>query len=397
MEINEPINYNHLDTIVTLTSLVSQDLPRSGCILLEFPSSSNRNLAFVNDEKFVIYDFPPPSLFYNEYLLPLRACPVAGNKVPLLLNGNPSNALQQHWRRWVPGYVEPVLKSTSEVKNEKGPIVVSFPHQSIPAEKHAVDPYVHYWVLSKHCIPYMGTTCPKHMSLDEYTLPCMLKAAHGKGTKGTYRVDTQEEMNTLLKDMDANLKSAKTPVITEVIENITGNYCLQFYLFKSGEIHWLGVTTQIIGKDLIWGGGVVDWNEQVRLKKLLYKTIVPVKEYLHKQGYFGVVGIDILSSKDDQYVIDVNPRINGSTPQLLLAPTMAELGYNVSIYLTDGEFQITTANLLKRINNINNDGESRVIALSMADVDDHCLANLVVFGESEEATRKIHEFLKSAE
>lgn len=395
MEHIEPMSNEQSETIVTLTSLVSQDLPPGGSILLEFPSSSNRNLSFVNDEKFLIYDFPPPSSFYNEYLLPLRACPVAGNNVPILLNGHPSLALEEQWEKWVPGYVKPILKSTAEVNNEKGPIVVSFPHQNVPAGKHAVDPYVHYWLLSKQCIPYMGTTYPKHMSMDDYTLPCMVKAAHGKGTKGTYKVDTQTEMDNVLKDMDDNLKSAKAPVITEIIENITGNYCLQFYLFRTGDIHWLGVTTQIIGEGLIWGGGIVDWDEQARLKDLLYKTIIPVKEYLHKHGYFGIVGIDILTSKNEQFVIDVNPRINGTTPQLLLAPTMARLGYHVSIYLADGQFKTSSEALLKRINSINSEGEVRVVALSIADVNNLSIAHLAVFGKSEKATRKVYENLKS--
>lgn len=381
--------------MVTLTSLVSQDIPRGGSILLEFPSSSNTSLTFVNDEKFLIYDFPPPSSFYNEYLLPLRACPVAGDRVPLLLNGYPCQALKEHWQQWVPGYVEPLIKPTSGIENERGPIVVSFPHQLIPASKHAVDPYIHYWVLSKQCIPYMGTTYPKHMSIDNYTLPCMVKATHGKGTKGTYRVDTQQEMDSIIKDMEDNLKSAKAPVITEIIQDIIGNYCLQFYLFKSGEIHWLGVTTQIIGKGLVWGGGLVDWTEQARLKDLLYKAIVPVKEYLHKQGYFGVVGIDILTNKDDQFVIDVNPRMNGTTPQLLLAPTMAKLGYHASMYLADGSFQTSSDVLLRRVNDVNEEGEARVVVLSMADVNQRCVAHLAVFGHSEEMSRKIYEKLKT--
>jgi hypothetical protein len=380
-------------TMVTMTSLVSQDVP-SGAILLEFPSSSNKNLRFVNDEKFLIYDFPPPSAFYNEYLLPLRACPVAGNELPLLLNGYPSNALKNHWKQWVPGYVEPVIKPTSVIQ-ECGPIVVSFPHQQIPTSKHAVDPHVHYWVLSKRSIPHMGTSYPRYMTQESFTLPCMVKAAHGKGTKGTFKVNTEQEMKNVLEKMENNLKSCKAPIISEVIQGINGNYCLQFYLYKTGDIHWLGVTNQIIGDSFVWGGGVVDWSEQSKLKTLLYDTVVPVKEYLHKQGYFGIVGIDILSNKDNHYVIDVNPRINGTTPQLLLAPTMAALGYAISVYLADGRFTSSVDTLLQAANQINSEHRAMVIVLSSADVKEGCEAHVVVFGKTEKMAREAYERLRT--
>lgn len=368
-------------SLVTLTSLFSQDLP-DGAVLLEFPSSSNKSLRFVNDEKFLIYDFPPPTAFYNEYLLPLRACPVAGDKLPLLLNGYPSKGLKDHWKKWVPGYVEPVIKPVSEIK-ECGRIIVSFPHQNIPPSKHAVDPQVHYWLLSKRSIPQMGASYPEHMTMDNYTLPCMVKAAHGKGTKGTFKVETKKEMKRVLEKMDNNLKKCKAPVITEVIQDINGNYCLQFYLYKTGEIHWLGVTNQIIGANFIWGGGVVNWADQTRLKSLLYDTIVPVKEYLHKQGYFGIVGIDILTTKDNSYVIDINPRMNGTTPQLLLAPVLAALGYNASVYLADGRFTCKADKLLQTANEINFEHNAMVIVLSLADVEEGCEAHVVVFGKTE--------------
>ncbi|XP_031567955.1 uncharacterized protein LOC116302732 [Actinia tenebrosa] len=368
-------------SLVTLTNLFSQDLP-DGTILFEFPSTSNKGLRFVNDEKFLVYDFPPPTAFKNEYLLPLRACPVAGNKLPLILSGYPSTSLKDHWNKWVPGYEEPVIKPISEIQ-ECGRIVTSFQHQKIPSSKHAVDPQVHYWLLSKRCIPHMGANHPQYMTTDNYTLPCMVKAAHGTGTKGTFKVETKQEMERVLEKMDNNLKNCQAPVITEVIEGITGNNCLQFYLYKSGEIHWLGVTNQIIGDNFIWGGGVVNWGDQTRLKSLLYDKVVPVKEYLHKQGYFGIVGIDILTTEDNSYIIDVNPRINGSTPQLLLAPVMATLGYDTSVYLAGGRFNCKADTLLQTANLINSQHSAMVIVLSLADVEKGCEAHVVAFGKTE--------------
>ncbi|EDO29663.1 predicted protein [Nematostella vectensis] len=377
---------------VTLTSLLSQDVPY-GAMLLEFPSSSNTSLEFVNSERFLIYDFPPPAAIYNEYLLPLRACPVAGDSIPLLLRGAPSHSLSQHWLKWVPGFTPPFIKHIHEVMDYDD-IVTSFPHQMIPSCKHAVDPEVHYKLLSKNSIPEMGAHTPHHMTMENHALPCMVKAAHGKGTKGTFKADTEQELEQILVELRNNLQRCEPPILTEVIEDIDGNYCLQFYLHKSGEIYWLGVTTQIMGDKFVWGGGVVDWTKQLYLRGLLWGTICPVKEYLHKQGYFGIVGIDVLTSKRGKFVIDVNPRINGTTPQLFLAPRMADLGYGLSVYIADGRFLCTSESLVQRADVLNSTGEVRVVVLSSADIRDGCEAHVVVFGESEEKASEGFKRLK---
>ena len=35
-----------------------------------------------------------------------------------------------------------------------------------------------------------------------------------------------------------------------------------FYVFKSGDIHWLGSLTGAISKNFKWAAGVGDWNKQ---------------------------------------------------------------------------------------------------------------------------------------
>merc|ERR1712050_741548 len=179
------------------------------------------------------------------------------------------------------------------------------------------------------------------MTLDDYKFPCMVKADHGKATMGTFKVENEEQMQEVLAEMDGNIKGG-IPVITEIVENIEGNYCVQFYQFKSGEIHWLGVTNQLIDESLTWGGGVVDWDQQAWLKSHLFETIKPLIDYLHQRGYFGVVGVDVLTNKEGQFIIDVNARFNGTTPQLCLAPAMAAKGYKISVYESTIQFKCTS-------------------------------------------------------
>ena len=58
--------------------------------------------------------------------------------------------------------------------------------QCLKREKDAVDSDMHHKMLSKNTIPEMGASCANHMSVDSYTVPCMIKASHGRSGSGTY-------------------------------------------------------------------------------------------------------------------------------------------------------------------------------------------------------------------
>ena len=70
--------------VVTLGSLLAQDLPQA-YILPERPSTFNHKARFVNDVKYVIHDYSSNMSADYRYLKAMRACPVAGNELPILL------------------------------------------------------------------------------------------------------------------------------------------------------------------------------------------------------------------------------------------------------------------------------------------------------------------------
>lgn len=75
------INNNNL---VTLSSLLAKDVPQA-YILPERPSTFNQKASFVNDKKYIIHDYSSNITTDHRYLKAMRACPVGGNELPILL------------------------------------------------------------------------------------------------------------------------------------------------------------------------------------------------------------------------------------------------------------------------------------------------------------------------
>ena len=158
-----------------------------------------------------------------------------------------------------------------------------------------------------------------------------------------------------------------------------------FYVFKSGDIHWLGSLTGAISKNFKWAAGVGNWNKQDELRKPVYEEfILPIKNFLHNSGYFGIVNIEILVDKEGRrYLVDLNCRLPGVLAQLFIAPYMATLGYPMSLMTTSKVLTCTRKELFAMTEEINDQGRiGKVIVLAAADVDGKFKADLAVFAET---------------
>ena len=279
-------------------------------------------------------------------------------------------------------------------------MIVNFPFQSFPAKKHAVNPDVHYKLSSKTRIPEMGAPCPQYMSRDNYTLPCMIKAAQGHGNRGIFLVRTEEEAKQAFEELSNHYEGEL--VVTEVIENISKCLSAQLYLFKNGHFHWLGVKCKTNMLFVTRPAGFistpdVDWNEQEELKERLCDVVLPVTQYLHRKGYFGFTGVEVLVNDKGSFLIDVNLKIASATNLLLIAPHMAALNYPVSYVM-----EILPTNikhLLDAIDHLNLQAKGRVILWAHGELSEEILrkACVVVFARnSEDAFKLQHELIKIA-
>lgn len=272
----------------------------------------------------------------------------------------------QHWAKWLPFFPTPDIRLFDQEDTGEKPLIVNFPFESIPAKKHAVNPDIHYRLSCKTRIPEMGAPFPRYMPRDHYTLPCMIKAAQGKGKRGTFLVRTEEHAQKAFSELSKNFCDAEI-VITEVIEDILKCLIVQMYLFQDGHIYCLGVkhkTNRQFCKETAncVRPPDVDWNEQEQLKEEVWDLVIPVTKYLHENGYFGFVGIEILVNNKGKYVIDVNLKISSSTNLLLISPHMAALNYPVS-YVLD-VLPTNIRHMLDTIDRLNSRGEGRIVLLA---------------------------------
>ena len=129
-------------------------------------------------------------------------------------------------------------------------------------------------------------------------------------------------------------KLLNTIIVSEFVKNTVQNYCVQFYISKTGESTLIGTTVQLVTPEGTYLRGVIHYRE-IDMSKF-FGMIAAIGQYAHQQGYFGFIGFDVLEDQDGQlYVIDANFRVNGSTPLCLQRHTLLGLGKEVAKYSSD--------------------------------------------------------------
>ncbi|MBW4560849.1 MAG: ATP-grasp domain-containing protein [Mojavia pulchra JT2-VF2] len=226
-------------------------------------------------------------------------------------------------------------------------IITLFPFDHLRYEKHAVAPDTHYRLLSKVTLAELGAQCPKYdsynlhaVSLEDIQLPeqfpYLIKTSHGLSGEGTYIIKSTSDLNYCLKEVRKylDIKLLDHIIVSDFVNNVVQNYCVQFYVNKVGDITLIGATSQLVTSEGNYLGGVINYRQTDMSR--FGEMIAAIGEYAHKHGYFGFVGFDVLEDKDGQlYVIDVNFRINGSTPLCLQRHTLLGMGKEVAKYSSD--------------------------------------------------------------
>lgn len=156
---------------------------------------------------------------------------------------------------------------------------------------------------------------------EEWGFPFVMKAGTDLPNAGGHDVffcHTEEDFSEGLE----LLKDSESIVFEELID-IKKNYCIQFAKTHDGDILYLGAGEQITTESGEYKGNWISNAEGPPEEAIaLGRTIM---EKACELGYKGVAGFDVLLTEDGRAVcIDLNFRLNGSTPALLLKDSIFE-------------------------------------------------------------------------
>ena len=348
-----------VDSQVFLSELYAQDCP-DAVLLTEYPSSNSAATRFQNRSKYIIHDpTPPPRRELLKVLGPHHLMWGWGRSIAVCSEVPPPQELLGHWRRVLGDQAVPRWCEPADDLN----YITLFPHQSLPEAAQVIDPETYYRLHSKEVIEKID--CSQAAVLDEIAVPCIIKLTHGYAGLSNFFIRESVEAVSVLVDIEEKWQNP-TYVINSIIDGIETDFGVQFYLKKNGAVVWLGFTEQRFDEGGKWSGGCFSAEAQKRCFDGLAEMIEPAAEYLHAEGYFGVVGIDVVT--DDarqQFLVDVNPRLTGITPFLMASRMFAEEGLGEGIYLASLKFDGSLDELITKAESFaQSETRSQVVVLS---------------------------------
>lgn len=367
---NSTYNFNYFQGS-SLSELFAGDISdgRYGFIL-NYPATA-KWAAYPNRKKYFIQDGSSEATKTSFDKIcqkePWKNLAVLGNIIPGIVIIEPPKSLINYWQEYF-GFSEDNMSmldcstylddlSQSEQFDK---LISLFPFDNLVPEKHAVNPDTHYHLLSKASLAEMGVKCPKYstynlheVSLESINLsehfPYLIKTSHGLSGEGTYIIKNPSDLNYCLEEIRKyrEINLLDTIIVSEFVPNVVQNYCVQFYVSKGGEITLIGTTSQLVTEEGNYLGGVIDYNRDLTV---FFEMIGAIGDYAKKQGYFGIIGFDVLEDNQGEfYVIDANFRVNGSTPMCLQRHRLLEVGKQVAKYSSDYRMSGTLESIIKSL------------------------------------------------
>ncbi|MBO3458625.1 ATP-grasp domain-containing protein [Aetokthonos hydrillicola Thurmond2011] len=352
----------------SLSDLFAQDLADASYgFILNYPATASW-AAYPNTKKYFLQDGSSEATKTSFDKIcqkePWKNLAVLGDRIQAIVIVPPSKSLINYWREHLDfsdssrlmmhcsTYLDDLSQSEHFDK-----LITLFPFDNLKPEKHAINSDTHYRLLSKVTLAELGVSCPKYKSynlhdcrLEDIHLPefpYLIKTSHGLSGEGTYIINNTSDLNYCLEEIRKylDIKLLDTIIVSEFIKNEVQNYCVQFYVNKVGDITLIGTTSQLVTPEGNYLGGVIDYRHTNMGK--FFEMIAAIGQYGSKQGYFGVIGFDVLETQDGQlYAIDANFRVNGSTPLCLQRHTLLNIGKEVAKYSSSYRMDGTLESIL---------------------------------------------------
>jgi hypothetical protein len=352
----------------SFSELYAQDITDTDYgFILNYPATASW-VTYPNTKKYLIQDGSSEATktSYDKICQkePWKNLAVLGDSILGILTNSPPKLLVDYWQEHF-GFsytnieVMPQSDYLDKLSSECGAIhklITLFPFDGLQPEKHAVVPDTHYHLLSKTTLNELGVQCPKYESYNLDTVnpediklpkfPYLIKTSHGLSGEGTYIIKNASDLNYCLEELRKylDIKLLSTIIVSEFVENAIHNHCVQFYVSKTGQITLIGTTSQLVTSEGNYLGGLINYRYDI---SKFFDMIAAIGSYAHQQGYFGVIGFDVLENPEGElYVIDANFRVNGSTPLCLQRHTLLKLGKEVAKYSSDYHMDGTLESIL---------------------------------------------------
>lgn len=381
---------NSLSKVKFLSELYVRDVP-GAALMTEYPSSNSTQTQFQNSTRYIIHDsYPPPPLGLLKTLGPHHLMYGWGTHIPVTSELAPPPALLAHWRKTFGEAGYPNWQAMTPDKT----YITSFPFETLSKAQQVIDPDALYKLHSKEAIAEIS--CSQAGVYDDVQFPCLIKLSHGYAGLGNFFVRNENDLTRARTQIATQWPDAPL-VINQLLTDIVGDYGVQFYLNKQGEMTWLGFTQQVFNATGKWTGGIFNADIQDALYDDFQKIADPVSAYLHRHGYFGVVGIDILENKKGEFfLVDLNPRLTGITPFLMASRVFIPEGYTHGVYAASIDLTGNLNDAIKRVEAIS---DTRVLILSAYQAPDAetVKCHISISGKTSEACAQALSDLKSPE
>lgn len=214
-----------------------------------------------------------------------------------------------------------------------------------------------YALLSKPECTY-GSLSSKYPGFDEF----ILQLNHSSGGKGTWKMNCENEdklFGEIPDDEPLLVSPYYSPSISANCHMVIGERVNVLFPTSAQII-------KVQNDKMIYSGGDFAYGKKVdaMMGEKLYKFKAKTAEMMSKTGYRGVCGIDFLVCGEQIYLIEINPRYQGST--FVVNNALTKRGYPHMTELTVAAFENT--GLLEewkdKLESIEIEREGHVISLS---------------------------------
>ncbi|KAF1977784.1 hypothetical protein BU23DRAFT_657239 [Bimuria novae-zelandiae CBS 107.79] len=157
-----------------------------------------------------------------------------------------------------------------------------------------------------------------------HPLPFVVKLPLGMGGHAVFIVKDAEKRQSCLTILREELPAmfqaltpmneAKTPVSLLLQDMVDGpSDGVSIFITKAGRPIYISTSEQILdGRDQ-WSGGYMDYTRQTALGEKYRDTMDKVATYVFSRGYYGPMGVDVMTDKHgQQLIVDMNVRQTGS-------------------------------------------------------------------------------------